>query len=1108
MASQEDYTILLHKLDEFIRKYYKNKIYRGLIYVAALVASFFLIITALEYFNHFNATVRTFLFYSFILISTSISIYYILLPLAKYFQLGPVITHERAAQIIGDHFPQVSDKLLNTLQLQAQQQKRDSQPLIKASINQKIQNLRPIPFQHAIDLSENKKYIKYAIIPLLLIGGLFLSAPKIITNSTYRLIKHQQQFEAPAPFHFKIKNKQLEAPQYENFTLQIETQGQVIPQEAFIHIQGHKYRLKKKDKNTFEYIFKNVKDDISFYLSANNINSSSYQLSVLPKPVLKNFEVQLNYPAYTDKGSKKLKDVGDLAVPVGTHITWWFKSENTDSLKIRFGDQLHLAQPAGPNIFQLKQQVIKEQPYTIYPSNQHISRSDSVQYYISVIPDASPTIQVKQFKDSLDQHHIYFTGKASDDYGLQRLAFKYKILGKNNQKTSSRSIQSTNIAISKGASQEQFYYTWNLQADSLQPGSKVKYFFEVWDNDQVHGSKSTRSQVMYLQKPSREEMEKLAEKTSSNIKENLVQTSQQAKQLQQESKQLKQNLLQKKQLSWEDRQSIKKLLEQQKELQKKMKKVQKKQKKLQEQQSSYQQKDPDVKKKQDQLEKMMEENIDKQYQKKLQELQKKLDQLNKKKALQELRKMEKSNANKAKDLERIAELFKQLQLEQKLKQSAKKLDTLAQQQKELSQKTGNQNKSTEELSKKQKDLNQSFEEMQKELKNIKEINKQLENQHDLKDTKSEQKEIRQQMKKSLQKLQKNQRKGAQQNQRKSSKKMKELSQKMNQMMQSMEKNMIRLNLQTVRQILDNLVKLSFTQEELQQRLHTININSPAYKKLMEDQSQVRNDMELVKDSLEALSKRVFQIQSTVDKEVREIDKNLDKSIKALEQRHTKSVSTHQQYTMTAMNNLAVLLDEMMQQMQKQLAKKRSGKQNCQKPGAGQSTPKLSKEQQRLNKQIKSLKKKMKKSGKSSQQLSKELARLARKQSAIRQKLREMKQKNKNSPGKMKNADKIEQQMEESEEDIVNKQLSHELIERQKKIFSRLLEAEKAMRKQKLSKKRKAQQPEKASTPEPPPAFKKYKEMKAQQTELYKTVPPSLRPYYKQLVEKYFNTISH
>ena len=107
-------------------------------------------------------------------------------------RLGKVISHEQAADIIGRHFPEVSDRLLNILQLKRQTDGNASRELAAASINQKITQISVVPFTGAIDFSKNKKYLPY-LMPLLLAGVFILvAAPNVFKEGSSRFVTTYQ----------------------------------------------------------------------------------------------------------------------------------------------------------------------------------------------------------------------------------------------------------------------------------------------------------------------------------------------------------------------------------------------------------------------------------------------------------------------------------------------------------------------------------------------------------------------------------------------------------------------------------------------------------------------------------------------------------------------------------------------------------------------------------------------------------------------------------------------------------------------------------------------------------------------------------------------------
>ena len=234
---------------------------------------------------------------------------YLVVPLLHQYRLGKIISHEKAADIIGHHFAEVKDKLLNVLQLKKLESLNDYS-LVNASINQKITELKPITFTNAIDLRQNRKYVKFLLPPLFLFLFIIIAAPNIIKDSTKRLYHNDTAYEKEAPFHFIIKNKNLQALQFDNFQLEVTTDGTVQPSEVFLETDNTIVKLKQKDKNVFTHEFVNVQKGQTFHFAANGFKSKDFILSVIPKPVIAGFEIIAEYPPYTGKQNETIKNGG------------------------------------------------------------------------------------------------------------------------------------------------------------------------------------------------------------------------------------------------------------------------------------------------------------------------------------------------------------------------------------------------------------------------------------------------------------------------------------------------------------------------------------------------------------------------------------------------------------------------------------------------------------------------------------------------------------------------------------------------------------------------------------------------------------------------------
>lgn len=1123
MSYQDNYQLLIEKLDQFIRKYYVNQLIRGGLYSLALMLVLFLGLNFLEYHFYFKPAIREALFFSFVGISVVALVGWVAIPLLRYFRLGKVISHEQAARIIGDHFANVKDKLLNILQLRSQADNAVSRELILASINQKSEEIRPVPFQSAIDLSQNRRYLKYTLPPLLLLIVLLFAAPSLITDSTGRLLKYNKVFEKPAPFRFIVAEEDLQVMQYGEFPLTVVVEGEVMPNEVFINVDNIQYRLTKENSSTFNYRFSNVAKDTEFKLFSSGIESKEYILEVLKKPIVKGFEVKLDYPAYTGRKDEALKSIGDLVVPVGTDIDWIFNAENTNNIAIRFANALETAETKrfSDALFTYKKKALKDEIYRLYISNEALPNADSVTYSITVVPDLYPVIKAEKFQDSTNAKLLFFVGEASDDYGLLSLAFNYRI------KRDGREGELKTMKLQKPEGKNiQYNHIWDLNELGLQPGDEVTYYFEVFDNDGVNGSKSSRTTLMVYSMPTVQEFEKMQEENNQNIKDKLMKSLKESKKIQEDMKKLRDKVLQQKDMDWQTRKELEKLLDRQKELEKQIEETKKAYEENLKNQEEFAKPDENMQEKQEQLKDLMNEVMNEEMQELMRKIEELLQEMQKDQALEMMENMQSNDEQMQKELDRMLELFKQLEFEYEMQQTIDKLDKLAEEQEKLSEETNkadqdNQSQSEqeqkqqqEELSQKQEDINKKFEDIEKKMDELKKKNEQLQNKKDFDGEKQEREDIKEDLNDSKQSLQQNQNQKASRKQKSASKKMKEMAGNMSSQMQAQQMEQMEMDLKALRQLLENIVTLSFSQEGLMNDFQPVEINTPRYITLTQEQKKIQDDFKVVEDSLYALAKRVIQMESFITDKVGEIKDNMRKSLNQLEERLKPQAAEQQQRAMKNLNDLALMLSEVMQQMQMQMSGMMPGSQMCSNPGGSGGSQggskgsmpqkdKISEGQKELNEGMKKMQQGMQEGG--GNPSSKEFAQMAARQAALRKALKE-KQKELQGKGQgSKELEEIMEQMNKIETELVNKRLSNDMLKRQQDILTRLLEHEKAERQREYDNKRKA---ESAAEKERkmPPSLEEYIKKREAEVEMFRTVNPSLKPYYKNLVEEYYKSL--
>ncbi len=1184
-ASQN--TILIQKLDEFIRRYYKNKLIKGAIYASAILIAAFLSVVLLEYFGEFNTTVRTVLFFGFLAATLAVLGNYILIPLLKLNKIGKIISYNQAAAIIGNHFSNVQDKLLNVLQLQNNQVLGGSEELLVAGINQKINELRPVPFTTAIDLGENRKYLKYVLPPLVITTAVFLIWPQIIAKSTRRLVNYQTYYEKEMPFRFGIQNKSLQALQTQDYTLDLKITGEEIPNEVFITVNGIDYKLEKENNTTFHYTFSNLQATTAFQLSAAGYTSREYELAVLPKPSLLQFNLQLSYPAYLNKPAETIANTGDLQIPQGTKVSWTFNTKNTDRLNLRFADSTASPQRNNENQFSFSRRFLQSNNYTVKTLNKYVAAAaDSVNYSVNVVPDQFPVIDVSEKRDSLNAKNIYFSGQIKDDYGFNRLVFNFRKFGTDSNGRPTESSGSYPVNISRVQVSQPYFYYLDAAQFNLQAGDKIEYFFEVFDNDGVNGSKSAKTALMQFKAPTRDEVNQTTEKNNSEIKKDLEESIKKARQLQKDVNELSKKINDKKQLGYEEKKKIEDVIKKQQELQNKIDEVKQNNELNNKQQSEFSQVDESIMEKQKQLEQLFENVMTPEMKKLFDELNKMLDKLDKNQVQEKLDEMKLSNKDIEKELNRNLEAFKQLEVQQKMQNAIDKLDELQKKEEALNKETENKKNPEEkpdkdkndskdqkkdntdskennkdskaadekkgdekkaegkksdpkDLEKKQEDIKKEFEELKKDLKELEQKNKELEEPNKLPESQQKQEEISKEMQKSSEQLGKNNKKEASKSQKSASEKMEEMKEEMEKAMSEEEEEQQEENAQALRQILENLLNLSFAQEELIRELPKTRIDNPQYVNIPKQQNKLKEDSKIIEDSLLALSKRAPAISATINREISAINMNMNKTVKSLAERNTGESSMRMQTTMTSVNNLALLLNESLEQMQKQMKEQQKNKASksgkCKKPGSGsgkssspkQGIPNMRKLQEQLNQQLKDMKDALEKGQKPGEKpgdkkgqkpgggmglgstltkpgSSEQFAKMAAQQEALRRQMQQLMDKLKNK-GQNPGGD-IANMMEETEKELVNKEITSETMRRQQQILTRLLESEKAEQEREQDEQRKSNEA-KTENLSNPGQFLEYKRLKEKEMELLNTVPPSLTPYYKEKVNNYFNSLN-
>ena len=911
----ESKSVIYSKLEAFIRKFYTNEIIKGVLLFIGLGLLYFIFTLLVEHFLWLSTTGRTILFWLFVAVEVFLLVKFIALPIFKLFKLQKGINYTDASKIIGNHFSEVGDKLLNFLQLSNANEQSE---LLLASIDQKANALQPIPFANAIDFKGNKKYLPFAIIPILLFVLFYVTGnSSVIENSLNRVVHYETAYTPPAPFTFQLLTNDLKVEQNKSFTLKVITKGNVVPEQIKIHFNNESYFLEKNTQSQFEYTFETVKSSTDFYLKANSITSSNYTLEVINVPLIVDFSMKLTFPSYLRKASETIKGNGNAIVPEGTLLTWNIATKATDNIRLESENSFEFKNNNG--LFSLSKSIRSDFNYQIITSNQSVREYEKLGYSITTIKDQFPTISAQIAPDSLKLKDKVIIGNVSDDYGLAKLqVVYYDVNNRENLKRANLPVKSELV--------DRFVYTFPTGL-RIEEGKKYDYYFEVFDNDQVNGSKSSKSSIFsHYELTQTEKEDKTLQEQQENINALEKSLQNQDKQLSELDKLQKLNK-EKSNLDFKDQKKIQDFIDRQKQQEELMKEFSKNlEENLDEFKTENKEQKEELQRRLEEFQKESEKN---------EELLKELEELSKKLQKEELfdkaDKLKQNAKTQKMNLEQLVELTKRFYVEQKAQQLADKLQKLGDKQEKLADDKQNNSKENQEK------INKDFDDIKDELNQLDKENESLKKPMDLDVDEKEQENIEEDLNKATEQLEQNNQDKASPKQKSAGEKMKEMGAKMSASMMSGGMEMMAEDSQLLRQIVDNLLTFSFDEEKLMKETKEASKSNLQFNKTLKKQQSLKIQFKHIDDSLFSVALRNPLISEVVFKEVGEVHYNVDKALEVLAENNIYKGTSHQQFALSSANKLADFLSNVQAQMQMQMSGMGQGKP---KPGGGKGDMQL------------------------------------------------------------------------------------------------------------------------------------------------------------------------
>lgn len=1082
--------IFIAKLDRFIRKYYQNQLLRGVLLSLVLFLTYFLFVSFSEYYLYFSVTARTISFVVSLLFFATVFFFLVINPIIGLSKIGKKITYRQAIAIISKHFPHLQDRLLNTLELTelSNNPEVEENTLLLASINQRIESVRLLQFRKAISFKDSLQYLKYLFAVLFVIVSVYFLIPDLYSNSTDRLVHFNKKYLPPADFYFVLDSLPTGIVKGSDFALKVQTKGKYFPEEVNVLFGNANFLMKKESDGSFTYLFRNVNTDIRFYLQSGNVSSEIYQINVLSKPGVRNMSLSIISPAYTKQVKRVENNLGDVSVSEGSTLSWILKTEFASAGELVFSDSVTSGtQISDSNSLKFSRKVHKKLSYQIFLENNDFPRNLFARYNIDVIPDLYPQIKVSSIQDSLINSAYYFRGIIKDDYGFSKLRFVYE--------SENYPVVYIPISIRKNLTSQEFYFAFDFSSVDYTEGSNVKYYFEIFDNDEINGAKKSNSQQFNYYIPDSKQLYDLNTTVQDSISNQIEKGINLSQSIQKDILRLQKNALDASADKWQQKQLMQQISSKKSQLDDLLKNISKENQRKNNLMNSSGIEDPEMLEKQKQIEELLKKVMDPELEKLFEEFNKLADDLKSEDLNRIGNKLKMSVNDFQKQLDRNLQLLERYEIELRTKQLADRIDKLANDQ----DKAANKYKRNEELLKSKQDSGkEKWQDIEKDLENLFDKNSEIQKPYSFENTEELRQEISNMIDNTNNQLQNGKSGKAAKNMKETSKKMRNLAQKLADNIAQSSSAQMSANIDHLIRLMNNLIEFSFEQENVLNQLRLINYKNPLYVKVIEQQGDLKEEYALIQDSLFALSARSPQVAVLIGNKIFEIETELDKVITEANDRRRIQASTAQQKVLNKANELSVFLSEALKQLMEQMANAMPGDQLGDKKGNKPSFSGLKDGQKSLKKMMEELISDMKNGKPTTKQ---KIGEFLQKQEMYKHNLSEMLKNGGFGNESEKILREVMKMIDKIESDVSNFSINSSTSFRQNRILTRLLEAEKAHREKDFDKKRESKSGKLLKLSNPKEIFE-YKRIRTDFDGVFYDSNVKMFDYYNKLYQDY------
>ena len=396
------------------------------------------------------------------------------------------ISDARLARLIEEHSPGAEDRLVAAVEY-SNTESRVSPALMSRLYQDANSVSATLDVGNVIRRSRLLIYGGAALASLLIFAGVLKWGPKEISEGVAQLVTPTTLAASPNAFSIKVKPGTARVPKGSDqdivATLVNFDSRQVTifarPLGSKDDFQGQMMEPAKA-RTDFRFSIFNIQDSMEYFVESNTVRSEVFKLNVVDLPYVKQLDLTLNFPSFTNLPTKTIEDGGDIAALKGTVATITAKlSGNVRAARIVFPDGKKTEMQVKGADFVGQLTVASDTSYYIeLVSVDGEAYRGSNEYDISVLSDQPPVISFDKpgrDKKATNLEEVFTQARAEDDYGVVSMDLHFSINGGEEKTVNLQQLTRESARSLTGA------YTFFLEEYHLKPGDFISYFAKARD---------------------------------------------------------------------------------------------------------------------------------------------------------------------------------------------------------------------------------------------------------------------------------------------------------------------------------------------------------------------------------------------------------------------------------------------------------------------------------------------------------------------------------------------------------------------------------------------------------------------------------------------------